>query len=89
MMLCSDLTNCHVNKPLFIWSLSLSLVLIGEDDSTSDVHVTTLLHHIFNAMVLLCGLDDTTNIKHVERFKREIKVSYILQLAWLQINIEK
>ena len=66
--------SCHIYIPVFVCLFSLSLVLISDEDGTSDVHMSVLLHYIFNAMVLLYGLEDTTNIKHVERFKREIKV---------------
>ena len=74
---CLSIFVCY-SLSLFVYLsvclLSLSLVVIGNQDGSSDVHMTTLLDLIFNAMVLLYGLEDATNIKHVERFKREIKV---------------
>lgn len=54
-----------------------SLVLISVmslDSAADDVFTGKLLENIFNAMIFLYGLDDLTNIKNVERFKREIKV---------------
>lgn len=54
-----------------------SLVLISvtsRDSTTDDVHAGNLLENVFNAMVLLYGLDELTNIKNIERFKKEIKV---------------
>ncbi|KAK2153983.1 hypothetical protein LSH36_280g03034 [Paralvinella palmiformis] len=76
-----DLTSTATDNRKIVWKdyhNSLSLVVIGNQDGSSDVHMTTLLDLIFNAMVLLYGLEDATNIKHVERFKREIKVCYKL-----------
>ena len=48
--------------------------MVGRDDNASDRHLTHLLDLVFQAMVLVYGLEDTTNIKNIERFKREIKV---------------
>ena len=53
---------------------SLTLILIGGNDSCSDGHMTHLLDLVFHSMVLLYGEDDLLKIKNVERFKREIKV---------------
>ncbi|BFZ16270.1 hypothetical protein BsWGS_19309 [Bradybaena similaris] len=58
-----------------------SLVLISvtsQDSTTDDVHAGNLLENVFNAMVLLYGLDELTNIKNIERFKKEIKICYRL-----------
>ncbi|CAL1546698.1 unnamed protein product, partial [Lymnaea stagnalis] len=58
-----------------------SLVLIavmGRDGAADDVHMGQLLDNVFNAMVLLYGLDDLTNIKNVERFKKEIRLCFKL-----------
>ncbi|CAG5130730.1 unnamed protein product, partial [Candidula unifasciata] len=53
-----------------------SLVLISvtsRDSAADDVLAGKLLENVFDAMILLYGLDELTNIKNVERFKKEIK----------------
>ena len=46
-----------------------------KDDCASDVYMSRLLEYIFQSIVLVYGLDDVTNIKNVERMKKEIKVN--------------
>ena len=53
---------------------SLNLILVTHDDGASDSHLEHLLDYVFQAMVLLYGIDNISNIKNLERFKREIKV---------------
>ena len=57
---------------------SLTLIVVTQDDNGSDTHLTRLLDYIFQAMVLVYGLDELINIKNIERFKREIKVNIVL-----------
>ena len=54
---------------------SISLILITQDDGVSDHHAERVLDCAFQAMVLLYGQHDLVNIKNLERFKREIKVT--------------
>ncbi|KAJ8298694.1 hypothetical protein KUTeg_022754 [Tegillarca granosa] len=53
---------------------NITLIVVTEDDLADDCHLNNLLNYVFNSMVLLCGLDELTNIKNVEKLKREIKV---------------
>lgn len=50
---------------------------MSKDDNASDVYLSRLLDYIFQCMVIVYGLEDLTNIKNIERFKKEIKVSVI------------
>nr|KAG5700970.1 hypothetical protein BaRGS_022681 [Batillaria attramentaria] len=43
------------------------------NDQADDCHMTRLLDNVWSAMVLLFGQDELTNIKNLERFKRDIK----------------
>lgn len=55
---------------------SITLILVTKDDCASDVYVSRLLEYIFQSIVLVYGLDDVTNIKNVERMKKEIKIAF-------------
>ncbi|XP_071802751.1 protein fuzzy homolog [Asterias amurensis] len=60
-----------------VWKVfheSVTLVLIMPDDGCSDIHLNTLLDHIFHTMVMFIGLDTLENIKNVERLRRDLKV---------------
>ncbi|XP_014662287.1 PREDICTED: protein fuzzy homolog [Priapulus caudatus] len=57
---------------------SITLILVTRDDGGSDACLRHLLAAVFDAMVLLVGLDDLINIKNVERLKRELKCCYKL-----------
>ncbi|ESO95322.1 hypothetical protein LOTGIDRAFT_117207 [Lottia gigantea] len=54
---------------------SITLIIITSEDNADDCHLRKLLDNIFYSMVLLYGEDELANIKNLERFKREIKVS--------------
>lgn len=60
-----------------IWKVyheSMTLIAVSQDDMADDCHLTNLLNYAFQIVVLLCGLDEVTNIKNIERFKKELKV---------------
>ncbi|XP_041367244.1 protein fuzzy homolog isoform X2 [Gigantopelta aegis] len=64
-----------------VWKVfhnSITLIVATRDDHSDDCHLAQLLDNIFQAMVLMYGADDVTNIKNIERFKREIKVCFQL-----------
>ena len=67
-----------LHKTLDIEICSITLIVATRDDHSDDCHLSKLLDNIFQAMVLLYGFDEVTNIKNVERFKREIKVGWWL-----------
>ena len=53
---------------------SITLIIVSKNDNSSDVYLSRLLDYIFQCMVLVYGWEDLTNIKNIERFKKEIKV---------------
>ncbi|XP_052064153.1 protein fuzzy homolog [Mytilus californianus] len=60
-----------------IWKVfheSVTMIAVSQDDMADDCHLTNLLNYAFQIVVLLCGLDEVTNIKNIERFKKELKV---------------
>ncbi|XP_013390800.1 protein fuzzy homolog [Lingula anatina] len=64
-----------------VWKVfhdSITLILVSRDDNASDSHLQQLIEKVFLSMVLVYGLDDLTNIKNIERFKKEIKVCFKL-----------
>lgn len=61
-----------------VFNNSITLILVANDNGTSDLFMQQILEFVFNAMVLLIGLDDLINIKNVERLKRELRCCYQL-----------
>lgn len=53
---------------------SVTLIAIAQNDDADDCHYSNLLNLVFNAMVLLVGIEEVINMKNVEKFKKEIKV---------------
>ena len=73
--LCSLPVRFPLSLPVTVVSyFSITLILVTKDDCASDVYLARLLEYIFQSIVLVYGLDDITNIKNVERLKKEIKV---------------
>ena len=60
---------------LHSYDCSLTLIVIAEDDNADDCHLGNVLSYVFDAMVMLLGFDEVTNIKNVERFKKDVRVS--------------
>ena len=54
---------------------SITLILVSNDDGSCDDHMTHLLDLVFNAMVLVIGLQELDSISNVERLKRDLKVA--------------
>lgn len=57
---------------------SVRLIIVVPLDCVSDFHLHRLLDNIFQAMVLLVGLDDLIALRHIDRVKRELRASYSL-----------
>lgn len=57
---------------------SVTLIAIAQNDDADDCHYSNLLNLVFNAMVLLVGIEEVINMKNVEKFKKEIKVEGII-----------
>ncbi|XP_053546804.1 protein fuzzy homolog [Bombina bombina] len=68
--------NCRV-----VWKAfhdSINLIVMSSENSASDLSLNRLLENVFNAMVLVIGLEDLINIKNVERLKKDLRASYFL-----------
>ena len=48
--------------------------MVSSNDGPSSCHVTHLLELLFNALVLLVGLQELDSITNVDRLKKDIKV---------------
>ncbi|XP_077994990.1 protein fuzzy homolog [Glandiceps talaboti] len=61
-----------------VYHESITLIVVMSDDGSTDTHLYRLLDNVFNAMVLLVGLEDLVTVKNVERLKRDLKACYKL-----------
>ncbi|XP_069764640.1 protein fuzzy homolog isoform X2 [Narcine bancroftii] len=68
--------NCRVCWRVF--HDSITLIVMSSEEDASDLYFGRLLENVFNAMVLVIGLDDLVNLKNVERLKRELRACYKL-----------
>ncbi|KAB0390648.1 hypothetical protein E2I00_004614, partial [Balaenoptera physalus] len=59
-------------------SHSITLIVLSSEEGTSELRLERLLQMVFGAMVLLVGLEELTNIRNVERLKKELRASYRL-----------
>ncbi|XP_067949951.1 protein fuzzy homolog [Watersipora subatra] len=57
---------------------SITLILAADKRLYNQRQIEDLLQTAFDGMVMLFGIDDLVSIKNVERFKRDIRVSYAL-----------
>uniref|UniRef100_A0A6I8SVL2 Protein fuzzy homolog n=1 Tax=Xenopus tropicalis TaxID=8364 RepID=A0A6I8SVL2_XENTR len=57
---------------------SITLIVMSSESGASELSLNRLLENVFNAMVLVIGLDDLVNIKNVERLKKDLRACYRL-----------
>ena len=57
-----------------MFSSSITLILVATDDGSCDDHMTYLLELVFNAMVMVIGLQDLDTPINMERLKQNLKV---------------
>ncbi|XP_015352001.1 protein fuzzy homolog isoform X1 [Marmota marmota marmota] len=57
---------------------SITLIVLSSEEGTSELKLERLLQMVFGAMVLFVGLEELTNIRNVERLKKELRASYHL-----------
>uniref|UniRef100_UPI00358F0015 protein fuzzy homolog isoform X2 n=2 Tax=Myxine glutinosa TaxID=7769 RepID=UPI00358F0015 len=57
---------------------TITMMLVTDDNQSSEAYLQRLLSSFFDAMVLLVGLEDLANIKNVERLKRDLRSSFQL-----------
>ncbi|XP_048185442.1 protein fuzzy homolog isoform X2 [Perognathus longimembris pacificus] len=57
---------------------SITLIVLSSEEDTSELRLERLLQMVFGAMVLFVGLEELTDIRNVERLKKELRASYHL-----------
>jgi len=58
--------------------LSCSIRLIGAlpSDTMSQIHFHRLLDNVFQALILIVGLEDLIGQRNIEKLKKEIRASF-------------
>ncbi|XP_034271250.1 protein fuzzy homolog isoform X2 [Pantherophis guttatus] len=68
--------NTHVMWKVF--HSSITLIVLSSEDDASDFSLGKLLDNVFNAMVLVLGLEELTHVRNIERLKKDLKSCYKL-----------
>ncbi|XP_031557182.1 protein fuzzy homolog isoform X2 [Actinia tenebrosa] len=76
-----SLLKTMTNDATVVWKVfhdSITLIIVASDDNSSDAHLNRVLNLVFNAMVMLLGIDELTNTRNIELIKREMRCCYSL-----------
>uniref|UniRef100_A0A8C0XMD3 Protein fuzzy n=1 Tax=Castor canadensis TaxID=51338 RepID=A0A8C0XMD3_CASCN len=76
-----QLSSARTEDTTIVWKSfhdSITLIVLSSEEGISELRLERLLQMIFGAMVLLVGLEELTNIRNVERLKKELRASYHL-----------
>ncbi|XP_024624125.1 protein fuzzy homolog isoform X2 [Neophocaena asiaeorientalis asiaeorientalis] len=76
-----QLNSAKTEDTTVVWKSfhdSITLIVLSSEEGTSELRLERLLQMVFGAMVLLVGLEELTNIRNVERLKKELRASYRL-----------
>ncbi|XP_003801520.1 protein fuzzy homolog [Otolemur garnettii] len=76
-----QLRSARTKDTTVVWKSfhdSITLIVLSSEEGISELRLERLLQMVFGAMVLLVGLEELTNIRNVERVKKELKASYHL-----------
>ncbi|XP_006160193.1 LOW QUALITY PROTEIN: protein fuzzy homolog [Tupaia chinensis] len=76
-----QLSSARTEDTTVVWKSfhdSITLIVLSSEEGTSELGLERLLQMVFGAMVLLVGLEELTNIRNVERLKKELRASYRL-----------
>ncbi|XP_061029704.1 protein fuzzy homolog isoform X2 [Eubalaena glacialis] len=76
-----QLSSAKTEDTTVVWKSfhdSITLIVLSSEEGTSELRLERLLQMVFGAMVLLVGLEELTNIRNVERLKKELRASYRL-----------
>ncbi|XP_049977298.1 protein fuzzy homolog [Alexandromys fortis] len=76
-----QLNSARTEGTTVVWKSfhdSITLILLSSEEGTSELRLERTLHMVFGAMVLIVGLEELTNIRNVERLKKELRASYSL-----------
>nr|XP_048294073.1 protein fuzzy homolog isoform X7 [Myodes glareolus] len=76
-----QLNSARTEGTTVVWKSfhdSITLILLSSEEGTSELSLERTLDMVFGAMVLIVGLEELTNIRNVERLKKELRASYCL-----------
>uniref|UniRef100_A0A452TM90 Fuzzy planar cell polarity protein n=1 Tax=Ursus maritimus TaxID=29073 RepID=A0A452TM90_URSMA len=76
-----QLSSARTEDTTVVWKSfhdSITLIVLSSEEGTSELKLERLLQMVFGAMVLVVGLEELTNIRNVERLKKELRASYRL-----------
>lgn len=76
-----QLSSARTEDTTVVWKSfhdSITLIVLSSEEGTSELRLERLLQMVFGAMVLLVGLEELTNIRNIERLKKELRASYRL-----------
>lgn len=76
-----QLNSARTEDTTVVWKNfhdSITLIVLSSEEGTSELRLERMLHMVFGAMVLIVGLEELTNIRNVERLKKELRASYCL-----------
>ncbi|XP_058531176.1 protein fuzzy homolog isoform X2 [Ochotona princeps] len=76
-----QLSSARTHDTTVVWRSfhgSITLIVLSSEEGVSELRLGRLLQAVFGAMVLLVGLEELTNIRNVERLKKELRASYCL-----------
>nr|XP_044989423.1 protein fuzzy homolog isoform X1 [Jaculus jaculus] len=76
-----QLNSARTEDTTVVWKSfhdSITLIALSSEKGTSELRLERMLHMVFGAMVLIVGLEELTNIRNVERLKKELRASYRL-----------
>ncbi|CAI8033258.1 Protein fuzzy homolog [Geodia barretti] len=77
----AQLRSCTSGGVKTVWKTfcnNITLILVATDDGSCDDHMTYLLELVFNAMVMVIGLQDLDTPTNMERLKQNLKWCYPL-----------
>ncbi|XP_063293086.1 protein fuzzy homolog [Pelobates fuscus] len=83
------LTSTCTENTKVVWRAfhdSITLIVMSSEKNASDLSLHKLLENVFGAMVLVIGLEELTNIKNVERLKKDLRSCYKLIDSFLMEN---
>ncbi|KAL6053670.1 hypothetical protein STEG23_018903 [Scotinomys teguina] len=76
-----QLNSARTDDTTVVWKSfhdSITLIVVSSEEDTSELSLERMLHMVFGAMVLIVGLEELTNIRNVERLKKDLRASYCL-----------
>uniref|UniRef100_A0A6I8PEB9 Fuzzy planar cell polarity protein n=1 Tax=Ornithorhynchus anatinus TaxID=9258 RepID=A0A6I8PEB9_ORNAN len=73
------LASARTEDSVVVWKTfhdSITLIVLSSEEGASALSLERLLELVFGAMVLLIGLEELTDIRNVERLKKELRACH-------------